>query len=169
MSIEKAELKLAMAHEIGVRLDDLLDAAHKTEHRLSGVPEWLRRAAQAVLQSHAEIEKAVEAQKLDLEQAKQQKDLITEAHKRVMALIGQAEAEARVASGCVRGLQLAVTCTKRAHDEEAAKGARAQVKAAEAVAEGAEAGGRKPPLKARRAAEAAPKKKAVKRHAAHSG
>ena len=156
MSIEKAQLKMAVAHEIGARIDDVLEAAVVMETRLSGAPDWIRKSAQAVLAMHAEVDKDVDGGKCDLEQAKVLKDLITKAAGRVQSVLAVAESEQRIAAGKVVGLKLAVEVTKRVHTEEELKAAKIQE---EVTADGAH----RPPLKARRLAEGAPKKKAARR------
>ncbi len=141
---------MAMAHDIGARVDDALEGAEALEMRLSGAPDWVRRAAQSVLGLHADVDKEVDEAKIDLLQAKVLKDLITKAAGRVQVVLVQVEAEQRIAAGRVAGLRVAIDITRRVHAEEANKVAKAEADEALAKDAGVEPGGRKPPLKARR-------------------
>lgn len=150
-SIDKSVIKMGAAYEIGVRLDDVLESAEKAEARISGVPDWMRKAENAIMLLQADIDKECGD---DRDQAAKLKSIVTRAQAKLISLTLQAENEHKMATGRITGLKIAVEVTKRLHDEEGAKMVRAQQEEAAAIAAGRAPGERPPTIKAQRLAEA---------------
>ena len=102
-SIAKSEVKVRTLHELGVCLDDLLDTAEKAELRLSGVPDWMRKAGAALLSVQVEVDAECGA---DTEQAQKLKDIVARAHAKLQAVCTQVENDYRVSAGRTMGLKI---------------------------------------------------------------
>lgn len=66
----KSEVKIATAHDIGVRMDDLLEAAKNEVAQASGAQAALNESAKAVAKLLAVVDTDITGGLLDLEQAK---------------------------------------------------------------------------------------------------
>lgn len=146
-----------MAHDIGLRLDDALEASEREATRLEGGAEWVTRAAPFVIQAHAAIEAEVESGKMDLEAAQVAKAILSRLGSQLSQLATQATSDMQAARGKVAAFRAAVGLTKQAFDSETAK-AKAAAQAEEPLADADASrpvGSRPPPsLKARRKAGA---------------
>lgn len=163
MSVEKSELRASMAHDLGLRLDDALEAAEREATRLEGAVEWLMRAGPMVGGAHAAIEGEVESGKMDLEAAQAAKAIISKLGSQLSDLVKQATADMQATRGKAVAYRASVALTKQAFDTEKAKAKAAALAAAAtdladaALAVDVETAGARPvgarpppPIKARR-------------------
>ena len=149
MSIEKAQVKVGTAHEIGCRLDDSLEAATKDLYRLEGAAQAFRQAAQSVESLAKHVDAEMDAGKFDLEAAKLIKRYVERAHQMMTNLTMQADNNRMAQTGKVAGAEAAVQLVKKFRDEEERKAdllrAAIAARAAEpAVAEPAQEEGLRP-------------------------
>jgi hypothetical protein len=121
MSIEKSEIKVVAAHEIGCRLDDALEASTKDLYRLEGAVTAFKQAAQAVEGLAKHIDKEMDEGKFDLEQAKIIKRYVERAHQMMTNLGIQSDANRVAQTGKVSGMQQAVQLAKQFRDAEESK------------------------------------------------
>lgn len=121
MSIEKSEIKILTAQEIGVRLDDLVEAATKEEATLSGAKQALTTAAMKVEELQKHVEKDLDEGKIDLEQQKLIKPWIDRAAGVIRNLATQAEVNQLQARGKIMAFKQSVAEVKRVQDVEKAK------------------------------------------------
>lgn len=120
----KAEVKIATAHEIGVRVDDMLDAAKRDLERSIGAQSALTEGAKLVQSLHAVADKEIDQGALDLETAKKVKQFVTRAVVALEMLAQKATNIQQVSHGRVQGLQAAVSSVKTFSDQaEAARAA----------------------------------------------
>jgi hypothetical protein len=119
MGSEKAEIKALVAHELGVGLDDMLEAVQVEAHQYRGAKEGLRQAVLALNQYHKDhIDKDIDEGKLSLEEATQirrylERDVGILENLAVRAEVSQLQAEGKSA-----GVRLAVQNVKKYHDRE---------------------------------------------------
>ena len=116
----KAEVKVGTAHEIGVRMDDLLDVAKRDMERAIGAQNALLEGSKIVLSLHGVVDKEIDAGTLDLEMAKKVKLYVTRAVTALESLAQRAANIQQVTNGRVQGLQAAVGSIKTFHDQEKA-------------------------------------------------
>lgn len=157
MSIEKAELKKAVAHEIGCRLDDLLEAGHVEVHGYDGARKAFRQGAKSVGELLALVDKELDEGKFnELEGPLKVAEVVKKYVQRAVNLLDNlqmnAEANHLKAQGKVEALTTAITVPKKLWDDESKK---IEVAKAAVVtpAEGPRASGTHPgdPLAERRA------------------
>jgi len=91
MSIEKAEVKVGTANEIGNRLDDVLEGTTKDLYRLEGAAVAYRQAVQAVEVVSTVIDKDMDEGKVGLEEASLIKKYLERARQNVQGQSAQAE------------------------------------------------------------------------------
>jgi hypothetical protein len=131
MSTTKAEIKQGTAHEIGVKLDDQLDAAERQIGVLSGAVTGCISAAKKIAALVVPIQRDLDEGKLAMpEDSMALAKMLIQQVKRASAV---AESEAQAygnrklqQEGIVAGLRAAVTTAKQVHDVEAAKAARGE-------------------------------------------
>jgi hypothetical protein len=121
MSVEKAQIKMATAHEMGVRIDDALESADHDALRMEGGMEWLARAMPLVAAAHKRVDEDTDSGKHDLETAKLLKAVIDRMAADLSKLGTQASQELHVQRGKAVGLRLAVTLAKQLFDSEQGK------------------------------------------------
>jgi hypothetical protein len=166
MGSEKAEIKALVAHELGVGLDDMLEAVLVEAQQYRGAKEGLRQAVVALNQYHKEhIDKDIDEGKLSLEDADRIRRYLARDVGIIENLAVRAEVSQLQAEGKAAGVRLAVGNVKKYHDHEKtlAIQMRTGEQAAAPSAEGPVNGAGKhpgPTLKAQRLAET---KKASKR------
>lgn len=162
-SAEKGEVKVGAANELGCRFDDMLEALLKEGHQWEGAIAALRRAEAAVVALSAHVDKEVDEDKLDLEQAKLVKLWLGRAAQATHNLFLNAQNQVLVAQGKVNGLTAVVAATKKYSDEQAmqVRVAMAQVESRQREPEGRPG----PTIKEQRLAEAAPANKAARKKA----
>jgi hypothetical protein len=121
MSAEKSELRAAGMHEVGVRLDDLLEAARKEVLRCEGAALGLFQCAKAVNDLNAHVDLDVSEGKYDLETAGHVKRYLSRASQ-VVQNLGVASNNSKMASaGQVQMAETMVTVTKKMFDAEVTK------------------------------------------------
>ena len=128
MSIEKAELKMAAAHEIGVRLDDSLEVAQKDVIRCEGSVLAARQIADKLQSKSARVQDAIEKGSLALEEGKRMMVLLGEAVTVAQEHAASSEQARIMAHGRVAAFGSAIGHVLKYRQEEEAK-ARALVEA----------------------------------------
>lgn len=145
----KSEIKAAAAHDIGVRVDDLLEEAQREAYRASGAQAALLDAAKMIQKLHAYVDEDVEKGVCDLVAAKLAKTYVTRAITAVESMSQRANNIQLAAQGRVQGLETVVRSVKTYHDVEQAKASAPHPVATEVEA----ATGPGPSIKERRQAE----------------
>jgi len=126
MSLEKAEARAAGMHEVGMRMDDLLEAAQTEIARFEGAALGLLQASKAVQQLAGHVDDDIKEGRYEglepLKIAEVVKRYISRAAQVVENLAHNAKNQQIQAAGQVAGLQSAVAITKKMFDAEKAKG-----------------------------------------------
>lgn len=148
----KAEIRSVAIHDVGVRLDDLLEASRleiaKSDGRVSAFVEAAKLPGKFVETVRAQIEKG----EADLETSQRVMDAMTKMAAQLESMAKGAQLEKVQATGRMAGLRSAVEAAKTMHDAEKSKVA--QVEAIVAGENARPAGAEPPSLKARRLADA---------------
>jgi hypothetical protein len=131
VNINKAEIKIFTAHELGCRLDDLLESNTKDMYRLEGGVVALRQAITALEGLLAVVDKEMDADKFDLEQAKEIKRYVQRAVQVVTNMTLNTDNNRIAYGGRIAALTSAVEIAKKYQAEESKKVASLQ----EAVAQ----------------------------------
>lgn len=118
MSIDKTDIKVGAAHEIGCRLDDVLDGATKDMYRLEGAASAFQQATKSIESLMKIVDKDLDGDKIDLETIKVIKSYVQRAHNVMINLSSQAETNKLTQSGKVQAMQKAIEITKKFKDEE---------------------------------------------------
>lgn len=121
MSLDKFDVKMGTASEIGNRMDDMREATIQELHRLEGTVTAFQAAAVSLETLGSHVNKDIEEGKFDLEVAKHIQRYTTRAHQLVLNLSKQAENNRMTQQGKVYGLEAAIKVTKKYHDDEASK------------------------------------------------
>ena len=121
MNVNKAEIKIFTAHELGCRLDDLLESNTKDMYRLEGGVVALRQATTALEGLLAVVDKEMDAEKFDLEQAKEIKRYVQRAIQAVTNMVLNTDNNRIAYGGRIQALGLAVDIAKKYQDEESKK------------------------------------------------
>lgn len=121
MNINKAEVKIFTAHELGCRLDDLLEANTKDMYRLEGGVVALKQATTSIEGLLAVVDKEMDAEKFSLEQAKEIKRYIQRAAQILTNLTLNTDNNRIAYGGRMQALELAVNVAKKYQDEESKK------------------------------------------------
>lgn len=120
MSKLKSEVKAATLHEVGMKLDDVLEAAERELHTLEGGKQALHMGQKKVEQHLANVDRDVQEGKLDLEQATLIKRWVTQCVHILENLALQAEVQMYQAQGKVVGAKHVVAVAKSLYDREKA-------------------------------------------------
>lgn len=121
MGVEKSEIKMAVAHELGAGFDDALEAAERDIYRWDGAKTSLKSAATAVEGLIAHAKKDLELEAIDEETYKLIRKWLQRGVEVVHNLRIQAEVYEQRAHGRVEAMRTSVKITKRLYDEEEAK------------------------------------------------
>ena len=121
MSIEKAEVKVGAANEIGNRMDDTLEGTVKDLHRLEGAAVALRQSVQSLEAVERAVDKEMDDGKFDLEVASHIKRFMALARQSLSQQAQQAEQNRIVQTGKVQAMQAVVKIVQKYRDEEANK------------------------------------------------
>jgi len=121
VNVNKAEIKIFTAHELGCRLDDLLESNTKDMYRLEGGVVALRQATTALEGLLAVVDKEMDAEKFDLEQAKEIKRYVQRAIQAVTNMVLNTDNNRIAYGGRIQALGLAVDIAKKYQDEESKK------------------------------------------------
>lgn len=121
MSIEKAEIKVGTAHEIGCRLDDVLEGTNKDLYRLEGAATAFRKGAESVETLAKAVEVELEKGEYDLEVAARLKRYISRAQQMLTNLAMNADNNRITQAGKVQAMQMAVGIVKKFKDAEESK------------------------------------------------
>lgn len=121
MSIEKSEVKIGTAHELGCRLDDALESLTKDLYRLEGSVNALRHAVQSADVIYKMIDRDMDDGKIDLKEASRTKKYIERYVNVLNASASQTENNREVQTGKMQAMQLAVQIAKKFKDDEESK------------------------------------------------
>ena len=117
----KHEVKALTYHEIGMRLDDQLDAAKSEQSGFEGAKQAFQVATKRVEDLTSHIDKEVKDGTLDLEQSTLAKRWVLRAVNIVSNLAIQSEVQLYQAQGKVMALNQAVKHAKTMYDQEKAR------------------------------------------------
>jgi polyhydroxyalkanoate synthesis regulator phasin len=149
MSIEKAEVKLAAAHELGCRLDDVLEGARKDSLRQEGARAAFQVAARSVQDLVPVVDQDLDSGELSLEDATKVKRYLIRAVTILDNLQKQANNQQLLVSGKIQGLEAGVQVAQKFHTDESVR-----LQALRNPPQQAPVGEAPPSLKALRQAEA---------------
>lgn len=121
MGVEKSEIKMAVAHELGAGFDDALEAAEQDILRWDGAKTSLKSAAAAVEALIAHAKRDLEAEVIDEERFVLVRKWLQRATEVVRNLRTQAEVHEQRAHGRVDAFKTTVKLTKKLFDNEEAK------------------------------------------------
>lgn len=121
MGIDKSEIKMGTAHDIGALVDDMLEAANRDVFRSDGALTALSIAAKGLESIFVHVNKDVDDGKYDLEVAKTVKTYIQRCLGSVTSLLTNAEIQKIRSQGKIEAFQAAVKATKLVYDQEKAK------------------------------------------------
>jgi len=121
MGVDKSEVKMAVAHELGAGFDDALESAQHDIYRWDGAKTSLRSAAQAVEGLIAHAKRDMDAEILDEEQFVLVRKWLQRSAEVVRNMRIQADVKEQRAHGRVEALQTSVKITKKLYDDEQAK------------------------------------------------
>ena len=121
MGIEKAEIKKAVAYDIGCSLEDALEAAKNEVHRWEGSKLAYRQAADGVNALVVHLKKDVEAGELGLEEAEGIKRWLMRGTEICRNLGLQSDALICKAKGKIEALEKSILMVKKVHDREEQK------------------------------------------------
>lgn len=126
MSTERVELRASGIHDVGVKMDDLLEGAQKEILRCEGAALGLLQCNKAVNDLMGHVDSDVNDGKYDhiteaLEVAKLVKLYISRAVQIVANLGMNANNQKMIVTGQIQAMQMAVAVTKKMHEAEMAK------------------------------------------------
>lgn len=121
MSIEKSELKMAVANDLGCRLDDTLEAVRKEAYRQEGAKAALQVAGKAIQDLVPLVDREMDEGLLSLEEASKVKRHLLRVVACFENLFKQSHNLQLLAAGKAQGLEAAVQVIKRQVEEEAVK------------------------------------------------
>lgn len=121
MSALKAELKMLVTHEVGVRVDDSLEVAKKDLAMLEGRQVSLGDAAKTIETLLEHVDKDLEEEKLPEEAAQHVKRYIVRGVNALQNLAQQATNNRIAQTGRVQALEQTVTMLKNMVDAERSK------------------------------------------------
>ena len=121
MNIEKAGVKVDVAHELGCRIDDTREAARNEVANWEGANAALVQAGKAIEELAKHVDKDIDEGGYDLETAKVIKKYITRSAAIAQNLATQAGAQRLMAQGKVQALENAVKIVKKYHEDEVRK------------------------------------------------
>jgi hypothetical protein len=121
MSQERARFRAAVAHEIGGRLEDLLESAKSEAVRWEGCNQGLLNGQKAIEGLHAHVDKDIEDGQYDLPTGKIAKLYVTRASQVCANLAVQAANQRAMMSGSVSMADSVVKIVKKFFDEEIRK------------------------------------------------
>ena len=121
MSVEKSEVRLSITHELGCKMDDMLDGAKREATRQEGAIASSREAQGAVEALMLHVDKDVTEGKYDPEQSKLIKTWLQRAVQ-VVTNLGQQAANKRLAAlGATQMAENMVKVIKTIHDDDQRK------------------------------------------------
>jgi hypothetical protein len=122
MNVEKALVKVSAVHDVGVRLDDALEAARADVHRTEGASHALERAVEALAPLYKLVDKELDEQKIaDIATASAIKAWLERSSALLKDLRTQYQHGRVQAQGRVAGFEGAVAIAKKFVDDERKK------------------------------------------------
>jgi hypothetical protein len=121
MSLDKSEVKLGTVHELGCRLDDVREAAHKEVSRMEGAVAAFAKSAEVVAALAALVDKDISDGKFELETATLIKRYIERGTQALTNLHLNAKNLQLMAQGKVQGLDAGLQVAKKLKEEEERK------------------------------------------------
>lgn len=124
MTLEKAELKAAFAHDMGCKFDDVLAEEESELHRNEGAAVSLLQAAEVIGSLIAKVDKELDAKDIDIPTAKKVKEYVNQAAMVLKSLSTRAD-QARVKSiGKIEAMKNVVALTQKTYEGELQKAKR---------------------------------------------
>jgi hypothetical protein len=121
VGVQKSEIKMAVAHELGNGFDDALEAANRDCYRWDGAKTSLKKAVTAIegLVEHAKRD--LDAETLTDEQYVLVRKWLQRSAEVIRNLNAQAEIKEQRAHGRVEAFKTVVKITKKVYDDESNK------------------------------------------------
>lgn len=121
MSIEKSDIKISVAHEIGCRLDDALESISKDLYRLEGASSAYKNTMQVMNELSKIIDIEYAEEKIDIDSFNTVKKYFEKASVVIKQQSIQTENNKHVQLGKIQSMQSAIHITKCLKDEEEVK------------------------------------------------
>lgn len=121
MSIEKSEIRLAAVCELGVRLDDILEATRKEASHQVGAVAAYKVATQTLTALVSQVDTDIQGGLLTLDEGAKAKSYLVKAIAVVDSLGQQSTTQSILFAGKAQGLEAAVMAAKQASDMEKAR------------------------------------------------
>jgi hypothetical protein len=121
MSIEKSDIKISVAHEIGCRLDDALESINKDLYRLEGASSVYRHIIQVLHELNVIVDSDHVEEKIDIDSFNAVKKYFEKAIVVIKQQSMQAENNKHIQLGKIQSMQSAIHITKCLKDEEETK------------------------------------------------
>lgn len=121
MSIEKSDIKISVAHEIGCRLDDALESINKDLYRLEGASSVYRHVIQVLHELNVIVDSDHVEEKIDIDSFNAVKKYFEKAIVVIKQQSMQAENNKHIQLGKIQSMQSAIHITKCLKDEEETK------------------------------------------------
>ena len=121
MNLDKSDVRISVAHELGVKLDDALEAVSAEMYRQEGRTRAFKDASEAVEKLYKIVDEEINQGKFDLEQAGQVKRYIQRAIQMLTNLGVQSMNESIAYTGRRAAMFQAVSIAKKFVDEERKK------------------------------------------------
>lgn len=119
MNLDKSDVKVGTANEIGCRLDDMLEANTRELHRFEGAVTALRTGASAIENLEKAVDRELDEGKIpDLETAVLIKKWTGRMHQALTNLAMQADNNRVMQTGKISAMQGAVEVTRKFREEE---------------------------------------------------
>lgn len=126
MSIDKSNIKIGTAHELGCRFDDALESINKDLYRLEGASTAYKHTVQTISELISAVEREYSEGKMNEGTFNSVKKYFEKAHAVLRQQTSQAENNRCVQLGKIQAMQSAVLITKNLIDEEEMKLQRAK-------------------------------------------
>lgn len=127
MNLDKSDVKVGAANEIGCRLDDMLESQTKDLYRHEGMVTAFRAGALAVENLEKLIDAEMDEGKVELETAVLLKRWVARARHVLTNLSQQADNNRIMQTGKISAMESAVAATKKFKEEEMARAATLRV------------------------------------------
>ena len=121
MSIEKSDIKISVAHELGCRLDDALESISKDLYRLEGASSAYKNTMQVMNELSKIIDSEYAEEKIDIDSFNAVKKYFEKASVVIKQQSIQAENNKHAQLGKIQSMQSAIHITKCLKDEEEVK------------------------------------------------
>jgi len=118
MNIEKAQMKMGTAHEIGCRLDDSRESYLKEVSHWEGANAASLQVARGIEDLAKHVDKDIDEGQYDLEMGARIKKYLTRAATVANSVAAQAGQQSLLARGKVQAMEASLVLVRKLHDEE---------------------------------------------------